>query len=385
MTDRVIVYPGALPRSADILQMNKNTEYGLGHFAQAMLGVGTYVAGLACTPTGVASLQVNVAPGSIYIYGQVDATAYGSLGLDTNNLEKQGVVSVQSTLTIAPPSTAGFSQVFLVQVAYSDVDAGATVLPYYNAANPSVPWSGPNNTGASQFTNRQGVCVVALKAGVAATTGTQTTPAADSGYTGLYAITVANGQTQITSPNIVTLASAPFFVSLPNIPTLGFLDARYPQIKIAPANLTFYVNSGTGNDSNSGTGTANAFATIQGAINNITLNYLCTGQVTILVANGSYNGFAVNASFVSGWNIVGNNANPNSVTVTATGTAQRGVTANAGTVVKNGDKVDVVMPARVAAGSFSGEVRIWNAEDGAPVASFIAAPGYVVPPATAAK
>ena len=61
------------------------------------------------------------------------------------------------------------------------------------------------------------------------------------------------------------------------------------------------------------------------------------------------------------------------------------MTYHPGAVTKNGDKVDVVMPARVAAGSFSGEVRIWNAEDGAPVASFIAAPGYVVPPATAAK
>ena len=40
---------------------------------------------------------------------------------------------------------------------------------------------------------------------------------------------------------------------------------------------------------------------------------------------------------------------------------------------------------RVAAGSFSGEVRIWNAEDGAPVATFVAAPGYAAPAATAAK
>lgn len=61
------------------------------------------------------------------------------------------------------------------------------------------------------------------------------------------------------------------------------------------------------------------------------------------------------------------------------------VTYHPGTVAKNGDKVEVVMPARVAAGSFLGEVRIWNAEDGAPVASFVAAPGYVAPPATAAK
>jgi WD40 repeat protein len=43
---------------------------------------------------------------------------------------------------------------------------------------------------------------------------------------------------------------------------------------------------------------------------------------------------------------------------------------------------------RVAAGSFSGEVRVWNAEDGAAIAAFVAAPGYVAPaaaPVAAAK
>jgi dipeptidyl aminopeptidase/acylaminoacyl peptidase len=34
---------------------------------------------------------------------------------------------------------------------------------------------------------------------------------------------------------------------------------------------------------------------------------------------------------------------------------------------------------RIAAGSFSGEIRVWNAEDGAQVSQFIAAPGYAPP------
>jgi hypothetical protein len=97
-----------------------------------------------------------------------------------------------------------------VQVAYQDTDAGSTVLPYYNASNPSVAWSGPNNTGVSQNTVRKGQCLVQVKAGVAATTGTQVTPSPDAGFTGLFAVTVANGQTTITSGNIVQLATAPF-------------------------------------------------------------------------------------------------------------------------------------------------------------------------------
>jgi hypothetical protein len=50
---------------------------------------------------------------------------------------------------------------------------------------------------------------------VAATTGTQVAPAPDAGYTGLYAVTVANGQTTITSGSIAQLATAPFFTKLP--------------------------------------------------------------------------------------------------------------------------------------------------------------------------
>ena len=331
--DRQIIYPGAVPRSADILQMNKNGMSGIAQLAQAVLGTATSVAGLACTPTGVPSLQVNIASGSIYTYGAFDSTAYGSLGLDSTNLVKQGILAAQVSLSITPPVTTGFSQVYLVQVSYSDADSGNTVLPYYNAANPSVPFNGPNNSGTSQFTNRQGVCVVQLKAGIAAATGSQTTPAADSGYTGLYAITVANGQTQITSPNIATLATAPFFLTLPLIPTQAQNDARYPQIVKAPANLTFYVNSGTGNDSNTGLSAANPFATIQGAINKISLGYLCTGQVVVSIANGNYQGFTVNPSFVSSWSFVGNVANPNSVLVNATATGGRGLVAQGGVTV----------------------------------------------------
>ena len=41
---------------------------------------------------------------------------------------------------------------------------------------------------------------------------------------------------------------------------------------------------------------------------------------------------------------------------------------------------------RVAAGSFSGEIRVWNAEDGAQLSQFVAAPGYnPTPPVAATK
>jgi hypothetical protein len=128
------------------------------------------------------------------------------------------VLAQAQALTLTPPGTTGFSQNYLVEVALEDIDAGAQVLSYYNSANPAQPFSGPANSGISQFTQRTCRAVIALKAGVPATTGTQTTPTADAGFIGLYSITVANGATQITTGNISQVASAPFFPTLPAIP-----------------------------------------------------------------------------------------------------------------------------------------------------------------------
>jgi hypothetical protein len=55
-----------------------------------------------------------------------------------------------------------------VQAILTDIDTGSTTLPYYNATNPSQPFSGPANSGMSQFTVRSVVCTIGLKAGIAA-------------------------------------------------------------------------------------------------------------------------------------------------------------------------------------------------------------------------
>lgn len=221
--DRQIAYTGAIPQTGDILKAEKATMVALGYAMRAIVGdcsTSVQVDGLACAPiTPVANLSVTVGVGSLYSAETVDANAYGDLGTDTTHtIVKQGILADPVTLTVTPPATSGYSQVFLVQVAFSEVDGGSVVLPYYNAANPSVPFSGPANAGTSNFTVRQGKIVVQLKAGTAATTGTQTTPAPDAGYTGLYAITVANGATSVISGNIAALASAPFIaLKLPQV------------------------------------------------------------------------------------------------------------------------------------------------------------------------
>lgn len=218
--DRAIVYDAALPQTLDVLNTNKFTLNALAYASQAILGGNIVVAGLVAAPTQpVASLNITIGAGSIYSAQPVDTSAYGDLGVDTTHtIIKQGILYDPVTLTITPPSTPGQSQVYLVEAIYNDVDDNTTVLPYFNAQNPLQPLSGPANSGSAQFTTRLGKCIITLKAGAPATTGTEVAPAPDVGYVGLYTIDVPNGDLQITANQIVTLATAPFFWTLPSIP-----------------------------------------------------------------------------------------------------------------------------------------------------------------------
>lgn len=207
--DRSIVYAGSIPQDLDILYPQRAAMIALGSLAQAVLGSGTVVDGLTVAQAAVPALTVVVAPGSIHSLGNVDATAYGSLAADTtHSIVKQGVLLDAVTVPITPPGTVGYSQVFLIEAQYQEIDAAAVVLPYYNASNPSVPYSGPANAGTPQYTRRLGKVVIQVKAGTAATTGTQITPSVDAGWTALAAVTVANGATTILNAAIAAVRTA---------------------------------------------------------------------------------------------------------------------------------------------------------------------------------
>lgn len=216
--DRTITYTQAIPRSQDFLQTQKNGLNAIGYLAQSILGQPTqifssvisWLDGLTCVPTIPASMSVSVAAGSIYMMEPMDSTPYGVLGVDTNSLLKQGILLNPVTLPITAPSTSGFSQYYVVQAAYNDIDGGPTVLPYFNTVNPLIPLGGPANSGQAQFTIRQGACVVSLKAGVAAPTGSQVIPPPDPGFTAMWTVLVNNGQTTISSVAIAQSANAPF-------------------------------------------------------------------------------------------------------------------------------------------------------------------------------
>lgn len=207
-----MVYPGQVPLETDLLNTNKFAMLGLAKLAAALLGAGPLLYNLPCTPgTG---LHVIVGAGQIYAMAAADASAYSSLAADSHQILKQGLLLDPVTLACPAPATAGQSINYLVQVGFQEADTGTATLQFFNSANPLQPYSGPNGTGSASTTVRSAQCVVSIKAGAAATTGLQVTPATDSGFIAAYVVTVANGAVSIASGNIAVAANAPFLANL---------------------------------------------------------------------------------------------------------------------------------------------------------------------------
>ncbi|WP_114910883.1 glycine-rich domain-containing protein [Acidibrevibacterium fodinaquatile] len=232
--DRNIVYPGAIPLDTDILTINRNTLIALGYLVQATLGSNTVVDGLACAPTSPASMSVTVGPGSITTLTTIDPLAYGALPADnTDPLVKMGINTTPTSFTLTAPTSSGESIAYLIEASFLESDTDPVILPYYNAANPAQPYSGPSNSGAAQNTARIERVQLQVKSGAPAPTGTQTTPPVDSGWFGLYVITVAYGATSITAANIETLATAPF------------IPFKLPALTPGVSRMTAFGQSGT--------------------------------------------------------------------------------------------------------------------------------------------
>lgn len=211
--DRQTVYAGATPRSQDFLLNGQHAMVGLGFLIQDLLGTATQIFGAAASPgTG---LTVSIAPGRIYAQEPLEATAWSSLPADTTDqVMKQGILLAASTLSgFAAPGTTGQSIDYLICGQYQDSDGNPLTLTYYNATNPQQPFSGAGNNGVAQNTVRQGIFALQVVAGVAATTGSQTVPATPSGWSPMYVVTVAYGQSSISTGNIALATAAPFAVS----------------------------------------------------------------------------------------------------------------------------------------------------------------------------
>ena len=217
--DRNIVYPGSIPLDTDILFPNRSAMIGIAALTAATLGLEVIADGLVCAPTSPASMTVVVGPGSITQMAEVDSAAYGSLAADvTDQIVKTGINLQPTSFTLTAPSTSGLATNYLIEAAFSEEDAVPVVLPYVNAANPTQAFSGPANSGTAQNTRRIQRVQLQVKPGVPAAAGTQTTPAVDAGWVGLYVVTLNYGQTAVTASAIATAPGAPFLAyKLPSL------------------------------------------------------------------------------------------------------------------------------------------------------------------------
>ena len=230
--DRQIVYPGAIPLDTDLLNLQRDVLVAVGYLAQATLGMTTVADGLACLPTAPPSMSVAVGPGSVTQFGVVDSQSYGTLPAASQPLVRMGINLSATEFLLGAPTTPGYSINFLIEATLLESDANSIVLPYYNAANPAQPFGGPNNSGAAQNTQRLQSVQLQLKAGAANATGTQQTPPVDSGWVGLYVVTVAYGQSAISGGNIEVLPTAPFLGwKLPQL-----TPGTHAQYAFTPAN-----------------------------------------------------------------------------------------------------------------------------------------------------
>ncbi len=242
--DRPEIYDQAQGRDYDVLHGWRETLLGLGQAVLDLLGSNsTVVTGLAATQTGPTSLSIDLAAGDIYQLAQVDAASYGSLSVDTTLTMQQGYAASQVLALSTAGLSSGQSRWALIQATFTQTDnipsddPNGGLLPYLNTSNPTGPaWSGPNNSGATQPTRRQGICTVSVIYGIAATTGSEVPPNPSANNVGLYLIDLAYGQTAITSSEILVAG-----------PSVGTgVPSNYPQAPFLAGLLNSHHSGGAG-------------------------------------------------------------------------------------------------------------------------------------------
>ena len=388
MTDRVISYAGALPRVEDFLSVSKYAMVGVGAVAEAILGQETQVAGLALTavPNNAvagSAFAVNIGRGFIFSYQETDPTAYGVLGTDTQTkVLKTGILltGVDLGLSNAAPASAGYSTNYLISAAFIEQDINEAVLPYYNAANPSQPFSGPSNNSAAQVTARQDSILFQATAGTPAPTGSQTSPSTPAGYTALYIVTINNGDTATNGAQISLAPGAPFISSAGQLIELiqgGSINyaraggsANLITLSLTPE-LTSYQDGIWVNFKAVGTNTAAVFISINGLSNLPVLQggiALSGGEIQ---AEWSYGGLILSGSFhlmasgAGSMNIASGTALSHAVNISQFparlfySVAQAGIiNAPANSTTYTIEKLTITFPNASKSGAFRANVRL---------------------------
>jgi hypothetical protein len=241
--DRFIVLQNEQADSVDLLKTNKNTYISVSKLAAALLGNTTWLNGFTCTPSSPPNMDVIVSGGEIYQMAAIDTTAYGILPTDSHQILKQGVnldAVPPGTFTFTAPATPGQSVNYLIEFKLQEGDVQEENRVFFSGPPQLVP------------TIRQDSVFIKQLDGSPATTGSQVTPTPDTGYVGGFVITVAHGQTEITTDDISIYPGAPFIAhQFGDFITQAFADGRYSQIATVQNNGYNYATA---------TGPANTYA-----------------------------------------------------------------------------------------------------------------------------
>ncbi len=212
---RMTIYPNEVGSTAKVLQMQRDSYKALFQFIADSLGnTSSYFTGLAATPgTG---LSVSIGRGALYQYLANDPTTWSTLAADTTPYELQAILEAAATVTLSPPAmTSGQSVNILIEAQVQVQDATASNTNFYNSSNPLAP------TPLARSNTRSNVVVLQAKNGTPATTGLQTSPAADAGWVPLWVITVDQGEVSINSGDIAAAAGAPQFYGFVQVNPAG--------------------------------------------------------------------------------------------------------------------------------------------------------------------
>jgi hypothetical protein len=209
--DRTIFWSQNQSRTFDLVEGDHDALVALGTVVQDVLNSTTTVlSGFAGSQTTVPSLTINLTAGRIYQQAPADATANGAIPQDTTVITQQGFLAASQVTLSTSGLTTGQSRWALIEAQYSQVDSIRTADPnggllfFYNSANPNEPFQGPGNDGDTTPTVRQGLVVVQVVLGSAATTGSETPPSPTSGWVPMYLVDLSYGQTAITTSEILT-------------------------------------------------------------------------------------------------------------------------------------------------------------------------------------
>ncbi len=230
---RRITYANQLANSLFALQDQKEFMVELGQLTGAVLGVGQLLWGFPCTPTSPPGLSVNLGPGTLFSYQNIDNTPFGEMPsqipADTNDQITKLAYTLNPVVNfpIIPPVTSGFSRNDLLEISFQEQDGALTSIAFFNGiGNPPI--------FRSVNVQRIDSAIVTYIPGTPAPTGTQVTPSPTGTAVGAWVITSNHGDTAINSGAISMYNPANFITeSLTqkvSIPTGDLRWARLNQI-----------------------------------------------------------------------------------------------------------------------------------------------------------